>query len=325
MIDFLIEKLHDTRLLMMLFAAVAAAATVLTLAMPLLATDTLTKRMKSVAIERERIRQRERERLAKGGERVSLRQSPKQYMQNIVDRFNLSKWLGQEEARLKLVQAGYRGQAPYITYLFFRLVTPVVMMVATLVYLFIILDIKQPPLVKIGGAIFAAYFGMHIPLLFLKNRIQNRQLQIRRAFPDALDLLLICVESGMSIEAAFRKVSEEIGSQSVALAEELTLTTAELSYLQDRRMAYENLARRTDLDGVKSVCVALQQSERYGTPMGQTLRVMAQENRDMRMSEAEKKAAALPPKLTVPMILFFLPVLFIVILGPAAIRVMEIK
>jgi tight adherence protein C len=325
MIDFLIEKLHDTRLLMMLFAAVAAAATVLTLAMPLLATDTLTKRMKSVAIERERIRQRERERLAKGGERVSLRQSPKQYMQNIVDRFNLSKWLGQEEARLKLVQAGYRGQAPYITYLFFRLVTPVVMMVATLVYLFIILDIKQPPLVKIGGAIFAAYFGMHIPLLFLKNRIQNRQLQIRRAFPDELDLLLICVESGMSIEAAFRKVSEEIGSQSVALAEELTLTTAELSYLQDRRMAYENLARRTDLDGVKSVCVALQQSERYGTPMGQTLRVMAQENRDMRMSEAEKKAAALPPKLTVPMILFFLPVLFIVILGPAAIRVMEIK
>jgi tight adherence protein C len=166
---------------------------------------------------------------------------------------------------------------------------------------------------------------MHIPYLFLKNKIQNRQKQIRRAFPDALDLLLICVESGMSIEASFRKVSEEIGSQSIALAEELTLTTAELSYLQERRQAYENLAKRTDLEGVKSVCVALQQAERYGTPLGQTLRVMAQENRDMRMSEAEKKAAALPPKLTVPMILFFLPVLFIVILGPAAIRVMEIK
>ena len=120
----------------------------------------------------------------------------------------------------------------------------------------------------------------------------------------------------MSIEAAFRKVSQEIGSQSIPLAEELTLTTAELSYLQDRKMAYENLAKRTDLEGVKAVCMALQQSERYGTPLGQTLRVMAQENRDMRMSEAEKKAAALPPKLTVPMILFFLPVLFIVILGP---------
>jgi len=324
MIDLLIDTLHDTRLLTMLFAGVAAIATVMTLAMPLLVTDSLGKRMKSVALERERIRQRERERLAKG-DKINLRQSPKQYMKSIVDRFNLTKWLGQEDARLKLVQAGYRGQAPYITFLFFRLVTPVVMLVGTLLYLFVILKINQPPLLKVAGALFAAYFGMHIPTLFLKNRIQNRQLQIRRAFPDALDLLLICVESGMSIEASFRKVSEEIGSQSIALAEELTLTTAELSYLQDRRMAYENLAKRTDLDGVKSVCVALQQAERYGTPMAQSLRIMAQENRDMRMSEAEKKAAALPPKLTVPMILFFLPVLFIVILGPAAIRVMEIK
>ena len=324
MIEFLIEKLHDTRLMTMLLAAVAAGATVMTLAMPLLATDSLAKRMKSVALERERIRQRERERLAKG-EKISLRQSPKQFVQNIVERFNLTKWLGQEEARLKLVQAGYRGQAPYVTYLFFRLVTPLVMFVAALFYLFVVLDVAQPTVVKIGGAVVAAYFGMHVPYLFLKNKIQNRQKQIRRAFPDALDLLLICVESGMSIEAAFKKVSEEIGSQSIALAEELTLTTAERSYLQDRRQAYENLARRTGLDGVKSVCVALQQSERYGTPMAQTLRVMAQESRDMRMSEAEKKAAALPPKLTVPMILFFLPVLFIVILGPAAIRVMSIN
>jgi tight adherence protein C len=145
-----------------------------------------------------------------------------------------------------------------------------------------------------------------------------------RAFPDALDLLLICVESGMSIEAAFRKVGDEIGSQSVPLAEEFALTTAELSYLSERRQAYENLDKRTNLDGVKSVCVTLQQSERYGTPLASSLRVMAQENRDMRMAEAEKKAAGLPPKLTVPMILFFLPVLFIVILGPAAIRVMAL-
>jgi tight adherence protein C len=165
---------------------------------------------------------------------------------------------------------------------------------------------------------------MQLPLMLLKNKIQRRQLSIKRAFPDTLDLLLICVESGMSIEAAFRKVSDEVGSQSVALAEELTLTTAELSYLPDRRQAYENLAKRTDLEGVKSVCMALQQAERYGTPLATMLRVMAQENRDMRMSEAEKKAAGLPPKLTVPMILFFLPVLFIVILGPAAIKVMSL-
>jgi tight adherence protein C len=166
---------------------------------------------------------------------------------------------------------------------------------------------------------------MQLPLLLLKNKIKRRQLSIKRAFPDTLDLLLICVESGMSIEAAFRKVSDEVGTQSVALAEELMLTTAELSYLPDRRQAYENLGKRTDLDGVKSVCMALQQSERYGTPLATMLRVMAQENRDMRMAEAEKKAAALPPKLTVPMILFFLPVLFIVILGPAAIKVMALQ
>jgi tight adherence protein C len=324
MVDFLIETMADTRFLAMLFAAIAAAATVLTLAMPLFAGDNLGKRMKAVAIEREKIRQRERERL-NASQKISLRSSPKQYMQTAVERFNLAKWVGQEAAREKLVQAGYRGQAPYVAYLFFRMVTPAVALVATAVYLFVIVKIDQPLMIKIGVCIGAAYLGMHLPLLFLKNKITRRQTSVRRAFPDALDLLLICVESGMSVEAAFRKVSQEIGTQSIPLAEELTLTTAELSYLPDRRQAYENLAKRTDLDGVKAVCVALQQAERYGTPLGQTLRVMAQENRDMRMAEAEKKAAALPPKLTVPMILFFLPVLFIVILGPAAIKVMAIQ
>jgi tight adherence protein C len=323
-LDLIISRMYDTKFLTMLLAAVAAMATVITLAMPLLSPDVLGKRMNAVALEREKIRQRERERMARG-EKVSLRQSPKQYMQNVVDRFNLGKWLAQEEARLKLVQAGYRGQAPYIGFLFFRLVIPIVLLLIAVFYLFLVVQWAQPPIVKIGVCLAVAYGGMQVPYLFLKNRIAKRQLSIKRAFPDALDLLLICVESGMSIEAAFKKVSQEIGSQSVALAEELTLTTAELSYLQDRKMAYENLAMRTDLEGVKSVCMALQQAERYGTPLAQTLRVMAQENRDMRMSEAEKKAAALPPKLTVPMILFFLPVLFIVILGPAAIRVMAIK
>ncbi|HEY4403483.1 MAG TPA: type II secretion system F family protein [Xanthobacteraceae bacterium] len=323
MLDILIDAVSNPRLLAMLFSAVAAIATVLTLAMPLLATDTLSKRMKSVALEREQMRLRERERFARG-EKIALRRSPKQYMQSIVDQFNLTKWVGQETARAILVQAGYRGQAPYVTYLFFRMLMPAVMLVFSAFYIFVILDLDQPPMVKVALCLAATYGGMQVPSLFLKNRIQHRQLSIKRAFPDALDLLLICVESGMSIEAGFKRVAAEVGTQSIPLAEELTLTTAELSYLQDRRQAYENLAKRTNLEGVKSVCMALQQAERYGTPMGATLRVMAQENRDMRMSEAEKKAAGLPPKLTVPMILFFLPVLFIVILGPAAIRVMAL-
>ena len=324
MLDFLIESLN-VKTMAMVSAAIAAIATVLTFAMPMLVGDSLGKRMKAVAVEREKIRARERERMAQVQQKVNLRPSTKQSIQAIVNRFNLKKWVGQEEARLKLVQAGYRGQAPYITYLFFRMVTPAASALFAAVYLFVVLDFQQPAMVKLGMCIAAAYIGMHAPLMFLKNRIARRQLSIRRAFPDTLDLLLICVESGMSIEIAFKKVSDEVGSQSVALAEELTLTTAELSYLPDRRQAYENLAKRTDLDGVKSVCMALQQAERYGTPLANMLRVMAQENRDMRMAEAEKKAAGLPPKLTVPMILFFLPVLFIVILGPAAIKVMALR
>ena len=324
MISFLVEKLHDAHFMTMLLAAIAASATAYTLVMPLFAGESLSKRMKAVASERERIRARERERLSKS-EKVSLRQTPKQIVSKVVEDFNLGKWLAQESAREKLTMAGYRGQAPYITFLFFRMVTPIVMFIAAVLYVFLISHMQQTFTIKIGICIAAAYLGLQAPMLFLKNSIAKRQLSIKRAFPDALDLLLICIESGMSVEAAFRKVSVEIVTQSVALSEEFTLTTAELSYLQDRKVAYENLAARTGLEGVKSVCLALQQSERYGTPLGQSLRVMAQENRDMRMNEAEKKAAALPPKLTVPMILFFLPVLFIVILGPTYIKIADIQ
>src|SRR5215469_5632057 len=300
MFDTLIAAIHSPRFLTMLLAAIAASATVYTLIMPLLAGDSMSKRMKAVASERERIRARERDRLNKS-EKVSLRQTPKQLVSRVVEDFNLTKYLAQESARDKLTLAGYRGQAPYITFLFFRLVSPIVLFIASVLYVFVISHMQKSLPIKIGICIGAAWLGLQAPMLFLKNAISKRQLQLKRAFPDALDLLLICIESGMSIEAAFRKVSTEIVTQSVALSEEFTLTTAELSYLQDRKVAYENLAKRTGLEGVKSVCLALQQSERYGTPLGQSLRVMAQENRDMRMNEAEKKAAALPPKLTVPM------------------------
>ncbi len=320
MIEFLISKMHDTRFMTMLLAAIAASATAYTLIIPLFAGEGLAKRMKVVASERERLRQRERDRLNKS-EKVSLRQSPKQLVSKVVEDFNLTKWLAQEAARDKLIMAGYRGHAPYVTFLFARAVTPILLFVGAALYVFVITQMDKSLTVKLGICIAAAFLGLQAPMLFLKNAISKRQFSIKRAFPDALDLLLICVESGMSVEVAFRKVSVEITGQSIALSEEFSLTTAELSYLQDRKVAYENLAKRTGLEGVKSVCLALMQSERYGTPLGQSLRVMAQENRDMRMNEAEKKAAGLPPKLTVPMILFFLPCLFIVILGPTYIKI----
>ncbi len=324
MIELIIDKLHDTNFVVTALTALAAMATVLTLAMPYVFGDNLERRMKNVAVERNKIRARERERLARG-DRIELRQSPKAYMQFIVEQLNLREWLGEEHARALLIKAGYRGQAPYIGFLFFRMLSPIAMFAFAMVYIFLIIKLQQPLFVKLAMAFAAAWLGMRIPTLFIRNRIARRQLSIRRAFPDALDLLLICVESGMSIEAALKKVSQEITGQSIPLAEELTLTTAELSYLQERRQAFDNLAKRTDLEGVKAVCTALIQAERYGTPIGQALRVLSQEIRDMRMAEAEKKAAGLPPKLTVPMILFFLPVLFVVILGPAAIQVMAIR
>jgi tight adherence protein C len=320
MIDFIINVINP-KTLTMVFAAIAAAATVLTLAMPFVFADPLGKRMKAVAIEREKIRQRERARLAKEQQKIGLRESSKPLIQTLVEGLNLKKWLAQERAQLKLLQAGYRGQAPYITFLLFRMLMPITLFLFALFYVF---HLQQPILLKIAICIAATYLGMQLPMILLTNRVTRRQLSIKRAFPDMLDLLLICVESGMSIDTAFRKVSEEVGSHSLPLAEELTVTTAELSFLSDRRQAYDNLAKRTDVDGVKSICMALQQAERYGTSLGSTLRVMAQEFRDMRLTEAEKKAAGLPPKLTVPMILFFLPVLFMVIAGPAAIKIMHI-
>src|SRR5205814_8197999 len=262
MIEFLISKMHDARFMTMLLAAIAASATAYTLIIPLFAGEGLAKRMKAVASERERLRQRERERLSKS-EKVALRQSPKQLVSRVVDDFNLTKWLAQEAARDKLVMAGYRGQAPYLSFLFARLVTPIVMFIGAVIYVFVISQLQKSMPIKIGICVGVAYLGLQAPMLFLKNAISKRQLQIKRAFPDALDLLLICIESGMSVEVAFRKVAAEIVTQSVALSEEFTLTTAELSYLQDRKVAYENLAKRTGLEGVKSVCLALQQSERY--------------------------------------------------------------
>jgi tight adherence protein C len=239
----------------------------------------------------------------------------------IVAKFNLSRLVASEGTQEKLQQAGMRGPTPMIVFNFFRFVMPFVVFAAALLYVFVIAQFSWDPMMKLAAAVGAALAGFYLPDVFITNIIQKRQKSIMGAFPDALDLLLICVESGMSVEAGFAKVAAEIGQASPELAEEFALTTAELSYLPDRKQAFENLAKRCGHPGVKAVATALNQAERYGTPLGQALRICAQENREMRMNEAEKKAAALPAKLTVPMILFFLPCLFVVILGPAIMKI----
>jgi len=324
MFALLISTITNPQVLVGLFAAVAAMATILTVGMPLLQRDELAVRMKAATIERDTIRARERAKLAASDARASLRRAtPKAFMQSLVERFNLRKALADDGTVAQLRTAGFRGQAPLVVFLFARVTLPLGLFAIAVAYIFFIGKFDQPFIYKLAAALLVGGIGLYLPVLWVRNVTGKRQTSIRRAWPDALDLMLICVEAGMSIEAAFRKVSEEIGSQSPALAEELIVTTAELSYLQERRAAYENLGLRTGLDGVRAVMTSLIQSERYGTPVATALRVMAQENRDQRMNDAEKKAAALPPKLTVPMILFFLPVLFAVIIGPAAIQVMH--
>ncbi|NMG40513.1 type II secretion system F family protein [Chelativorans sp. ZYF759] len=325
MTDQIVNTLFDPTFMVALLVGLAVFATVFTL-IPAFGGDPLKSRMRSVALERDELRAKQRARLAAESDRKrrGLRQEQSVGMRSIVDRLDLKRALADETTTQKLRMAGFRGENPLTKFLFFRLVLPVVGFVLAGVYIFVLGGFaEQPIMIKLFICILAAYGGFYAPVMYVSNRAQKRKQSIQRGWPDALDLLLICVESGMSVEAAFRRVADEIGIQSVELAEEFVLTNAELSFLQERRQAYENLANRTGLETVRSVTQALIQAERYGTPVAHALRVLAAESRDMRMNEAEKKAAALPPKLTVPMILFFLPVLFAVILGPAGIQVAE--
>jgi tight adherence protein C len=308
-----------------LSAALSIFASVVVICWPRLVRDTLGQRISQVAGMGNRNLRRTHAPSNGRSAPIALRSEPKKLFKDVVERLNLAEPSETSELVKTLRMAGYRGRGPIVTFLATRIIVPPILFSLALLYEVGILQLQHPLIVKLGIAAVVAWLGYYAPGVYVKNRITKRQTAIRRAWPDALDLLLICVESGMSIESAFRKVSEQIGSQSTELAEELSLTTAELSYLQDRRKAYENLGERTGLDGVKAVVTSLIQAEKYGTPVGHSLRVLAQENRDMRMSEAEKKAAALPPKLTVPMILFFLPVLFAVILTPAIIQFMSAK
>lgn len=280
----------------------------------------LEDRMKSVATRRDELKRRSRQALAKEG---GLRHSNEGFHKDVVDKLNLAKMLEDPKVIDKMAQAGYRGPKPLNTFYFFRFASPFIFLAVAGFYVFVINDFGLPLMTRVTITMAAAVIGFYAPNIFLSNRIAKRQLSIMQAFPDALDLLLICVEAGMSIEAAIQKVSQEIGGSSIDLAEELSLLSAELSYLPERRQAYEGLAKRTNHAGVKSVATAMVQAEQYGTPLASALRTMAKENRDLRMSAAEKKAASLPAKLTVPMIVFFLPVLFVVILGPAIIQIQD--
>jgi tight adherence protein C len=319
----LLYSLTDLANAVTILVALSTFATVLTIAAPLLQGDRMRSRMKGVISQRDKLRAQQRAALG-GKTEGRLRDRPKGTLAQLVQALNLRQVFEAETSRQQLRQAGLRGEKHLVTYLASRLIAPIVFGLIVFVYSSTVFADRMPAPARLGVTVLGVVVGYYLPLIFLKNMVTRRQESIQRAWSDALDLLLICVESGMSIEPAIQRVAREIGTQSVPLAEELVLTNAELSYLGDRRKAFDNLGKRTGLPTVRSVMTSLIQSERYGTPLGQALRVLAQENRDQRMQQAEKKAAALPPKLTVPMVLFFLPVIFIIVLGPAGIMIMAL-
>ena len=317
-LDFFLQTYRDS--MIGAFAAAAVTFGILVALWPYLSSDTLDRRMRLVTDENEKMRVRERARL-QSGNTISLRPEPKKLFKKIVEQFGLNDQENNGSTRRRLRMAGFRGDGPVMAFLALRLMIPLGLFTLVALYVFVLVELDRPFAVTWAICVGAGVVGYFIPTIYIQNLIDKRQQSIRRAWPDALDLLLICVESGMSIEGALRKVAAEISPQSIELAEELSLTTAEMSYLADRRKAFENLSERTGVETIRQAVTTLVQAEKHGTSLGQSLRVLSQESRDTRMSLAEQKAAALPPKLTVPMIIFFLPVLFGVILGPAGIQI----
>ncbi|PRA78904.1 type II secretion system protein [Ochrobactrum sp. MYb29] len=258
---------------------------------------------------------------SRSGGSVQYQHNLRSHVTNVVDRLNLKARLADEKTYETLRSAGFRGENPVYTFLFLRFALP---FAALLIGIAVVSSVEylrsQTFIIRFLICILFAYAGFYAPNIYVAQRIKKRLASISDSWPDALDLTIICTESGMTVESAFRKVATEIGLQSTDLAQELMLTVAELSLLPERRAAYDNLADRVKLEQIRPVTLALIQAERYGTPIGEALRTLSKEAREARVIEAERKAAALPPKLTVPMIVFFLPVLFAFIIGPAIIR-----
>ena len=312
----------NPQILITVIVAALAFLTTITLIKPLFERNDLRERMRRVALEREKLKEQQKKEL-EARKSISLREKKKGLIHELVHALNLHKLLDAESYRDTLRQAGLRHERHMIMFLAARVILPIALGVGSYVYSVLYYpDVDEQ--FRLAGVLAMVVFGFYLPNIYVSNLIQKRREMIQRHWSDALDLMLICVESGMSIEMAQQRVAQEIGKVCPPLAEELLLTNAELSYLGDRIRAYENMAKRIGLDSVKSVVSALVQAERYGTPLGQALRVLAQENRDERMATLERKAQALPPKLVVPMVFFFLPVIFILLLGPPIITYMSL-
>lgn len=304
--------------LLILMTALSAGSVAITVWFTLLQRDPAIRRAKLMAAQRTAMRS-----ALVGPRRRQQRLPTLGLMRQVVDRLNLLKSGQAERISQKLMRAGWRSKDAIIRYLFMKLFLPLAfgVVVVTLLYGLNLYDLS--PVLKLGAALGSVILGAYLPDVIIKNTTQKRQDTIRKSLPDALDLMVICAEAGLSLDATLSRVSQEMELACPQLADELGLTGLELGFLPDRRKALQNLATRVDLPVVRGVVNTLIQAEKYGTPLAQSLRIMSAESRDERMMRAEEKAARLPALLTVPMIVFILPPLFVVLLGRAVLNTMD--
>jgi tight adherence protein C len=299
-------------------AALAVMATVCGLWQALRPRAALERRIAQIVERRETMR---RQAVAAGTRRQSRRHLG--LMRAAVTRLNLLRSRHAGEARLLLARAGLRSRDAMVGFLFARLSLPSIFAVATLMDSSLSNVLPLPRQLWFLPAVGAALFGFYAPKIYLTNAAAKRAKKLQLAFPDGLDLMVICAEAGLSLDATLARVSRELAESFPELAEELAITAAELTFLPDRRAAFDNLNSRTDSDAIRALVNTLQQTAKFGTPLAQSLRVLSAESRAARLTRAEEKAARLPAMLTVPMIMFILPTLFIVLLGPAGLNMMD--
>jgi len=295
-------------------AGLAAAATTLAVWQTLVVRDPLAPRIKALAARRAVLRSELIGGTAGRGNEASVQLS---LMRRLVQKLNLVRSQTGVNAAVKLSQAGMRSKDALIVYLFCRFCLPFAAGAISLISIQWLHIFKMSDMVGLLVSISSVLVGMMAPGIFISNAISKRRAALQKGLPDGLDLLVICAEAGLSLDSALTRVAREIGASAPELADELGLTAVELTFLPERQKALENLNQRTNMPGIRGVVNTLHQSEKYGTPLAQSLRVLAAEFRDDRLMRAEEKAARLPAILTVPMIIFILPTLFIVLIGPA--------
>jgi tight adherence protein C len=295
----------------------ATLVSVLAVWLSLVRTDPSSARIHAIAQRRSELRGQAR--------LTASRARPPQesLMARAVARMKLAQSSQSEKIRDKLLQAGKRGGESMVTYLFCKPTLPIVFAVGGSIIFYGIEFGDLPLSIRPAAILGAAVLGFYAPDIYLTNAAKKRQQMLQKALPDGLDLLVICAEAGLSLDAALNRVAEEIGPSAPELAEELGVTSVELNFLPERRQALVNLGRRCNMSAMRGVVNTLMQTEKYGTPLSQSLRVLSSEFREQRMLRAEEKAARLPATLTVPMIVFILPTLFIVLAGPAMLSVYD--